>query len=953
MFMHFQHIIAILRKFDPNFNESEINSAITFSLKCSNNNIPREIAEIITSIYPDSNSVIAALWFFIIENNNLKSIKIEHFFSKEIFDIFYALTKLFKIHNIYSDVTSQKTIRLLSSLDSNIKIKVLLIRFAYLLHKITFNSNISHIEYVWISKEISKIYVPLFKEIKVEKIKVALQNACFKNLHPRLYKTIISFLDREYLHYELVAQIIDAFHKVLPATNIEYTISGRIKSPYSIAKKIVHKSSTIQQLYDIIGIRIIVEKEQECYDILGAIYKRYVYIPERYKNLIKFPRKNGYQSLHTVIINKDLRKVEVQIRTKIMHYIAEYGTASHSQYKMGLINISNIAYNILNRLILDILNQLTIIPILHGRINNGDKVYAQLLTNEVSRDVLAQQLLNINLENKTFVNDKVPDIIDEWNDNLPLHDAVKSGYKDIVELLLPQSTDVNILDQHHKTPLHYVAASRQSRASTPVNIRTNEISSNPLESLDLDVEQESNNANDSGIVESDVQDYTTFKPPRASTPVNIRTNEISTCINSTVDGTLINLANLPNLVSTSLDLSNKLLDDKDMEYLFKILLPETCITSLNLSNNILVCGKVNGIRYLTHLLNTRIASLNLSNNRLGQLPQEDIEHFISILPNTQITSLNLSNNQLTCQHLKYFAHTLAKTNIMLLDLSNNSLGGEEDMEDFINILSKTKITSLNLSDNNLDDADIYNLADILPNSRITNINLSYNDVTPDLHNEILIDALQQSPLITRFDIDDELLFSKANTIINQNQENNKNLFSIFNKIVCKDNNNLTLIKKDTIEIDEYFFVIKHLIKTTNVLYLLSTQYQINNTKMWFTEEELINFIQRIPSEFRELMTLLDCQVTTQVNVLQECEKNDMSEVVKELLLARELYKTNKEKNILHEYVYILLSKYELPIIHDGMCNNPSREDLIHHFQSNDYQENQEAQYVVSLLGNDL
>jgi hypothetical protein len=123
-----------------------------------------------------------------------------------------------------------------------------------------------------------------------------------------------------------------------------------------------------------------------------------------------------------------------------------------------------------------------------------------------------------------------------------------------------------------------------------VNIRTNEISSTPLESVDI--EQESNNANDSGIVESDVEDedYTTFNPnhSRAITPVNIRTNEISTCINSTVDGILINLANLPNLVGTSLDLSNKLLDDKDIEYLFKILLPKTCITSLNLSNNILV-----------------------------------------------------------------------------------------------------------------------------------------------------------------------------------------------------------------------------------------------------------------------------------------------------------------------------------------------------------------------------
>ncbi|WP_341791968.1 hypothetical protein [Rickettsia endosymbiont of Gonocerus acuteangulatus] len=536
--MHFQHIITTLRKFDPNFNESEINSAITFSLKCSNNNISWEIAEIITSIYPDSNSVIAALRFFITENNNLKSIKIEYSFSKEIFDIFYALTKLFKIHNIHSDVTSQKTIRLLSSLDSNIKIKVLLIRFAYLLHKIIFNSNISHIEYVWISKEISKIYVPLFKEIKVEKIKVALQNACFKNLQPRLYKTIISFLDREYLHYELVAQIINALHNILPATNIEYTISGRIKSPYSIAKKIVHKSSTIQQLYDIIGIRIIVEKEQECYDILGTIHKHYVYIPERYKNLIKFPRKNGYQSLHTVIISKDLRKVEVQIRTKIMHYIAEYGTASHSQYKMGLINISNIAYNILNRLILDILNQLTIIPILHTRINNSDTVYVQLLTNEVSGNVLTQQLLNINLENKTFVNDKVLGIIDEWNDNLPLHYAATSRQSRVstpmnaifihplksldldIEQESNNANDSGIVESNFDEEDYTTFNPRQSRVSTPVNA----IFIHPLEPLDLDIEQESNNANDSGIVESnfDEEDYTTFNPrqSRVSTPVN-------------------------------------------------------------------------------------------------------------------------------------------------------------------------------------------------------------------------------------------------------------------------------------------------------------------------------------------------------------------------------------------------------------------------------------------------
>ncbi|MCC8416924.1 MAG: hypothetical protein LN575_06330, partial [Rickettsia endosymbiont of Gnoriste bilineata] len=394
--MYYQHILEILRKYDPHFDEDEIDQVIHLSLKSYNSHKSWAIAKIITSIYPDSNSIITALLFFSTKNSNFKSIKLTH----SLHGTLNTLTKLFEIHNTHSNFMPQKIFQLLVSSDCNIAIRVLLIRFAYLLHNITSNLNISY----WVSYEISKIYLPLFQEVTVEKIKIALQNFCFQILHPQLCTTITSFLNHTYKHYDQsFVQIIDEFHNILSHMNIAYSISGRTKSPYSIAQKIIHKSVTIEQLYDIIGIRIIVEKKEECYKVLNTIYKHYLHIPHRYKDLITSPRKNGYQSLHAVIKTKDSLRVEVQIRTKIMHNIAEYGSASHLQYKIGLINISQL----LNKYMLQ---QLTIISMLHSSISYSSISYffAQLFINKVSKIVLIDNgLLKIDSEDRIFINNKV------------------------------------------------------------------------------------------------------------------------------------------------------------------------------------------------------------------------------------------------------------------------------------------------------------------------------------------------------------------------------------------------------------------------------------------------------------------------------------------------------------------------------------------------------------------
>lgn len=394
--MNYQDIIAALRN-DPNFDEVKVKEALNFAIKHyrDNNHQFIEIAKTITSVYSDTSSTIAALLFFSFAKANLKASKIQHF-NTEISKIFNALTKLFQIHNTYRHNTIQETIKLLLSLEPNIGIRILLIRFAYLLNQIIFDSKVSDIEYYLISNEISKIYVPLFQEVTIENIKTALQDDCLTILQPQLQELIVTSLTEQYPNQQqLVISTINTLHDILSVVDIAYTISGRVKSCYSIAKKMVQKSSKVTELFDIIGIRVIVEEEGQCYKILDTIYNNYKHIPKRCKDFIKFPKKSGYQSLHTVIV-KDSQKIEVQIRTKRMHHIALFGSASHLQYKMPSIRTNatlHSVYDLLNKYILDILNPFTInIRQNDVRIANESVALRSEVTWLITQDIEVSQL---------------------------------------------------------------------------------------------------------------------------------------------------------------------------------------------------------------------------------------------------------------------------------------------------------------------------------------------------------------------------------------------------------------------------------------------------------------------------------------------------------------------------------------------------------------------------------
>ncbi|WP_341753162.1 MULTISPECIES: hypothetical protein [unclassified Candidatus Tisiphia] len=225
--MNYQDIIAALRN-DPNFDEVKVKEALNFAIKHyrDNNHQFIEIAKTITSVYPDTSSTIAALLFFSFAKANLKASKIQHF-NTEISKIFNALTKLFQIHNTYRHDTIQETIKLLLSLEPNIGIRILLIRFAYLLNQIIFDSKVSDIEYYLISNEISKIYVPLFQEVTIENIKTALQDACLTILHPQLQELIVTSLTEQYPNQQqLVISTINTLHDILSVVDIAYIVKA-------------------------------------------------------------------------------------------------------------------------------------------------------------------------------------------------------------------------------------------------------------------------------------------------------------------------------------------------------------------------------------------------------------------------------------------------------------------------------------------------------------------------------------------------------------------------------------------------------------------------------------------------------------------------------------------------------------------------------------------------------
>jgi guanosine-3',5'-bis(diphosphate) 3'-pyrophosphohydrolase len=295
---------------------------------------PVAVAEIVISLKLDDQSIITALLHDVVEDTEVSLVEIKENFGNEIASLVDGVTKLGKIEVLPANERLAENFRKLTMAMSQ-DIRVLLIKLADRLHNMrTLHFVPSAEKRIKKAKESLEIYAPLAGRIGLNNIKDELQELAFSIIHPQEYQQIVEKLqDIKQKNQDLIDKILSELQHLVTFENFVCHISGREKKPYSIWKKMQQKNIGFYSLHDIMAFRILVEDISDCYKALGIVNSNFNMIPGTFKDYISTPKENGYQSLHLVILGPFNKKIEIQIRSKTMHEIAEIGLAAHWHYK--------------------------------------------------------------------------------------------------------------------------------------------------------------------------------------------------------------------------------------------------------------------------------------------------------------------------------------------------------------------------------------------------------------------------------------------------------------------------------------------------------------------------------------------------------------------------------------------------------------------------------------------
>jgi GTP pyrophosphokinase len=364
MIRQFQ-LVESVKAYDPGADEDALNRAYVFSMKAHGSqerasgdpyfSHPLEVASILTKMKLDGASIITALLHDTVEDTDATLPQIEQLFGKEVARLVDGVTKLSRIE-LQSDHSkhAENFRKLVLAMSEDIR--VLLVKLADRLHNMQTLHHIKDVEKrSRIARETLEIYAPLAERIGMHQMKDELENLAFAQLHPEARDSIVQRLTflRE-SGQPRVDRIIDELTRTLKAEGVDVAVSGREKAPYSIWRKMQRKNVPFEQLSDIIAFRIVVADVPDCYRALGVLHSSYSMVPGRFKDYISTPKPNGYRSLHTGVIGPEKQRIEIQIRTREMHEIAELGVAAHWRYKEGGPAVDGRQYRWLREL-LDIL----------------------------------------------------------------------------------------------------------------------------------------------------------------------------------------------------------------------------------------------------------------------------------------------------------------------------------------------------------------------------------------------------------------------------------------------------------------------------------------------------------------------------------------------------------------------------------------------------------------------
>lgn len=337
-------LIAKIKAYHPNLDESLVQKAYILSKTAHGNqkrhsgdpyfSHPLAVAQILIDLKLDQDSIITALLHDVVEDTDIELSEIEETFGEEVARLVDAVTKLGKIESIPSNERVAENFRKLALAMSE-DIRVLLIKLADRLHNMHTLSYVpSKEKRVKKAQESLDIYAPLAARFGLSDIRDQLQELSFAVIDPESRNYIVDRLrDLKEKKKNLIEKIISDLQERLSAEDVKFEIFGREKKPYSIWEKMRKTSVGFHHLYDIMAFRIVVEDVGECYRVMGIINSSYNMIPGTFKDYISTPKENGYKSLHLAILGPFNKKIEIQIRDKKMHEVADRGVAAHWCYK--------------------------------------------------------------------------------------------------------------------------------------------------------------------------------------------------------------------------------------------------------------------------------------------------------------------------------------------------------------------------------------------------------------------------------------------------------------------------------------------------------------------------------------------------------------------------------------------------------------------------------------------
>ena len=335
-----------VRHYNPSANFQQIRAAFEFAAKAHGAQMrkdgspfithPLAVAQIVAEeLHLDSESIEAALLHDTIEDTSATHEDISRLFSPTVADLVEGVSKLTRVHYTSKEEEQMENLRkMLMAMSKDIR--VILIKISDRLH------NMRTMEYQTPEKQKQKsfetmeIYAPIAHRLGMQKIKWELEDLSLKYLDPISYREIVEALNEKAAQYDgFMSSIHDQITRRLREAHIDGYVYGRMKHPYSIYRKMYTQNKSLDDVYDLFAFRVIVDTVSDCYNVLGIIHDLYKPILGRFKDYIGTPKPNMYQSLHTTVVGQNGIPFEVQIRTREMHEVAEYGIAAHWKYKQN------------------------------------------------------------------------------------------------------------------------------------------------------------------------------------------------------------------------------------------------------------------------------------------------------------------------------------------------------------------------------------------------------------------------------------------------------------------------------------------------------------------------------------------------------------------------------------------------------------------------------------------